>query len=587
MGDPSSIFGGASAASSAGGGDLSSLGDGTDPFGGSGGPDLSSLFSDAGLGSALLGDSSGLGGIFSTVDPSGTQAATESLTPPADIAGTPSGSDPSANIGGTQSAGPPQPNQPQPPAKTVPQDQSPLGQLAKFVKSTFGLGEQPTAGGPTGPTPKTPPTIEGLPPPGDASTLIPPFVRGKGFLGGIPGAIYNTMRATPAETGELPYGGYQGDPNQPARPVTPTPTQAPGPEDPTIQAGGPGAGAQQPPAAPAQPAPAETPAPAASDPPQADLPTKKGPQASGDTGAVPGPIVGQGGPTGDMGEIGGILRDVLGLALANPTILPMLAQAIMGGMGRRGGGIPPWAMMGMMPFMRGRGRGFGPFRGGFLRPGYYPHRQGGWGFHPGGYHPGWGAWAPGQRNNQMMRGGPAPGAFASGASVPPGTGPGSRSTRADQNLNPGNIMWGPWAQAHGAIRGMGNDQGHLVAVFPSAQAGWKAMSDLAGSKYRGGMRSINQLIATPHVGWTPGNYQAAANIARSMGIRPDADAHLDDPAMLALFMRALATQEGAPNLVASIRKGGTQTAGASPASNPPPPPAQRAPVQSDDFATLG
>jgi hypothetical protein len=114
-----------------------------------------------------------------------------------------------------------------------------------------------------------------------------------------------------------------------------------------------------------------------------------------------------------MGEI---LRDILGLALGSPTALPMLAQALMGGMGRRGhGGIPPWAMHGMMPFMRGRGRGFGGFRGGHLRPGYYPRRQGGWGFHPGGYHPGWGAWAPGQRGNQPMAfGGGGPMAFAGG-----------------------------------------------------------------------------------------------------------------------------------------------------------------------------
>ena len=115
-----------------------------------------------------------------------------------------------------------------------------------------------------------------------------------------------------------------------------------------------------------------------------------------------------------MGEI---LRDVLGLALGSPTLLPMLAQ-MMGGRGRGRGGLPPWAMHGMMPFMRGRGRGFGGFRGGFLRPGYYPRRQGGWGFHGGGYHPGWGAWAPGQGGNQPMAfaggGGSSGGGGASG-----------------------------------------------------------------------------------------------------------------------------------------------------------------------------
>jgi hypothetical protein len=391
-----------------------SLGDaisgGTGDLFGSGTPDMSSLFADAGLTSALLGDSSGLGGAFTTIDPSGTQAATQSITPQADVAGTPSGSDPSTNIGGTQSGGALQPNQPQtpptPPATQQAQNESPLAQIAKALRTSFGLGQPPTAGGPTGPTPQQgppqlePPTIEGMPAAGDPSSLLPPGMAGRGrnFLGGIPGGIYNTMRATPAETGELPYG-YGGSANQPARPYTPTP-QPSGPMDPTILAGGPGAGAAQPPADPVnQPARPVTPTP---DPPSADLPTKKGPQGPETPEAPPGPPQGDSGPTDAMGGIGSILRDVLGLTLANPTLLPMLAQMIGGRGGHGRGGIPPWAMHGMMPFMRGRGRGFGGFRGGMLRPGYYPRRQGGWGFHPGGYHPGWGSWAPGQRGNQPM-----------------------------------------------------------------------------------------------------------------------------------------------------------------------------------------
>ena len=576
---------------------------------GGGTPDLANLFADAGLSSALLGDSSGLGGALTTIDPSGTQAATQSITPQADVAGTPSGSDPSSNIGGTQSGGVPQANQPQPaptpPATQQNQNESPLAQIAKALRTSFGLGQPPTAGGPTGPTPRQgppqlePPTIEGMPTaPGDPSSLLPPGIgRGRNFLGGIPGGIYNTMRATPAETGELPYG-YGGSPNQPARPYTPTPqpAAAPGPMDPTIMAGGPGAGAAQPPPADVKPDPTATDPPAASAPPAADLPTKKDPQAPDTPEAPPGAPQGVPGPTDGMG---GILRDVLGLALASAPLLPILAQMI-GGRGRGRGGIPPWAFHGMMPFMRGTRRGFVGFRGGFLRPGYYPRRQGGWGFHPGGYHPGWGAWAPGVIGNQPMAfaggdeggGGGTPGAWAGAntqsGGVPQGTGPGSGSTRADQNLNPGNIMWGDWARAHGAIAGKGNDQGHQVAVFPNAEAGWNAMRSLALSKYNGGMRTPMQLIATPGSGWTPGSNgpAAAANIARTMGIRPNDDLNLNDPARMRRFMQALATQEGAPNLVRAFTGGGGGSQVAGGGAKPATPPAQP-PVQSDDYAATG
>jgi hypothetical protein len=417
----------------------------------SGGTDLSSLFADAGL----LGDSSGLGGVFSTIDPSGSQAASESITPPADAAGTPSGSDPSANIGGTQSGGAaqpglPQPQQPTPPAAQPTAPDSPLAKIAQSLRSTFGLGEQPTAGGPTGPTPKGVSPIEGLPPPGDPSTLIPPgLARGKSFLGGIPGGLYDALRATPAETGELPPGGFAGAPNQPARPVTPTPTPAAGPMDPTIAAGGPGAGAGQPPSPAPAPAPAApAPAPAAPDPAQAAPPTKKGPETPETPEAAPEPSQGVYGPTAGGGGIGALLRDVLGMTLASPVALPMLAQLI-GGMGRHRGGIPPWAYHGMMPFMRGRGRGFGGFRGGFLRPGYYPRRQGGWGFHPGGYHPGWGAWAPGMAGNQPMPsvGGPSAGGEPGGwrgANVQSGGAPDRPGAGADQAWSSSGLASNPF-----------------------------------------------------------------------------------------------------------------------------------------------
>jgi hypothetical protein len=399
-----------------------------DIFGGSsdisgGGGDLSNLFADAGLSSALLGDSSGLGGVFSTAtDPSGSAAASLSTNTPADTAGTPSGSDPSGNIGGTQSGGAAQPNapQPQPAPAAAKQPPSPLAQIAKMVGGAFGLGAKPTAGGPTAPTPQQP-----QPGGGDQR-------GGEGLLS----QLLPTM-PVPANTGELPPGGYAAPSGQGGI-GSDAAASASQTDDPAAKAaaeggvatpqpaipigGGPGNALEaptgapaQPPAAVAKPAPAPTPAPAAPAPAPADLPTKKGTGAPATPEAPPGAPEGQGAPTEGMGEI---LRDVLGLALGSPTLLPMLAQMMMGGRGRGRGGIPPWAMHGMTPFMRGRGRGFGGYRGGFLRPGYYPRRQGGWGFHPGGYHPGWGAWAPGQAGNQPMAfgggGGSSGGGGASG-----------------------------------------------------------------------------------------------------------------------------------------------------------------------------
>ncbi|HEY1880558.1 MAG TPA: hypothetical protein VGG68_11565 [Caulobacteraceae bacterium] len=431
----------------------------------SGGTDLSSLFADAGL----LGDSSGLGGVFSTIDPSGSQAASESITPPADAAGTPAGSDPSANIGGTQSGGAPQPGlpqtqQPTPPVSQPSAQDSPLAKIAKSLRSTFGLGEQPTAGGPTGPTPQSAQRAMAAMTPapdassGDDQSLPPDLVNPKlnpDYGGGTVGnvararpAIANLLPTmpTPAETGELPPGGFASPPG----------TTIAGPASEVLREGegGPAATPQTAPvsAPPVQPAPAATPAPpapapapAAPDPAQAAPPTKTAPVAPETPEAPPEPSQGVYGPTTGGGGIGPLLRDILGMTLASPVALPMLAQ-LLGGMGRHRGGIPPWAYHGMMPFMRGTRRGFVGFRGGFLRPGYYPRRQGGWGFHPGGYHPGWGAWAPGMIGNQPMpsaAAGGEPGGWR-GANVQSGGAPDRPGAGADQAWSSSGLASNPF-----------------------------------------------------------------------------------------------------------------------------------------------
>ena len=119
------------------------------------------------------------------------------------------------------------------------------------------------------------------------------------------------------------------------------------------------------------------------------------------------------------------------------------------------------------------------------------------------------------------------------------------NTRGVRNFNPGNIGYGAWAAAHGSVGAAGRDTGHGVAVFRSFADGYAAMASLAASKYSGGARSIDQLIAGAH-GWTPGNHAAAANVARYMGISPFADAHLGDSGMMEKFKKGLSVQELGP-----------------------------------------
>jgi hypothetical protein len=128
------------------------------------------------------------------------------------------------------------------------------------------------------------------------------------------------------------------------------------------------------------------------------------------------------------------------------------------------------------------------------------------------------------------------------------------TTRADKNLNPGNIADSPWTRRQPGYAGSaGTDTGHGVAVFATAQAGWAAMAALARDKYGGGKITADQLIAGEG-GWTPGNHEAAANVARSMGLGPHDDLRLNDPAMMRKFQIGMGTQEGAPRLVEQFNK---------------------------------
>lgn len=115
-----------------------------------------------------------------------------------------------------------------------------------------------------------------------------------------------------------------------------------------------------------------------------------------------------------------------------------------------------------------------------------------------------------------------------------------------RNNNPGNIKFTSRAAFPGVVGpSVNTDQGDPQAVFASPEAGMAAMFQLAARKYNGGKRSANQLIAG-NMGWTPGNFQAAANVARYAGLDPNADLNLNDPAAAGRFLRGLMTQEHGP-----------------------------------------
>ncbi|UWM76540.1 phage tail tip lysozyme [Rhizobium sp. WSM4643] len=164
---------------------------------------------------------------------------------------------------------------------------------------------------------------------------------------------------------------------------------------------------------------------------------------------------------------------------------------------------------------------------------------------------------PGYRDPQVTtedrRGQPAAPVAGGGAAVSANDGAELKTILADpprraelpagmRNNNPTNLKYA--GQHRPGIIGPSEntDQGDRQVVYATPEAGmehnfWQVMR-----KYRKGMLTPNQIIAGDG-GWTPGAFEAAANIARSMGIDPDDDLRLTDPVMAKKFLRALITQE--------------------------------------------
>ncbi|MGO7214809.1 phage tail tip lysozyme [Rhizobium ruizarguesonis] len=164
---------------------------------------------------------------------------------------------------------------------------------------------------------------------------------------------------------------------------------------------------------------------------------------------------------------------------------------------------------------------------------------------------------PGYRDPQVTtedrRGQPAAPAAGGGAATSANDGAELKTILSDparraelpagmRNNNPANLKY-VGQQRPGIIGPSENtDQGDRQVVYATPEAGmehnfWQVMR-----KYRKGMLTPNQIIAGDG-GWTPGAFEAAANIARSMGIDPDDDLRLTDPLMAKKFLRALITQE--------------------------------------------
>ena len=96
-----------------------------------------------------------------------------------------------------------------------------------------------------------------------------------------------------------------------------------------------------------------------------------------------------------------------------------------------------------------------------------------------------------------------------------------QGTRAARNHNPGNLEDGAFARAHGAIGTDGR-----FAVFPTDEAGFRAMRALLQCRYRG--MTVAQMLAkyAPPVENRTDVY--LAHVCQWTGLAPDTliDAHL-------------------------------------------------------------
>src|SRR3972149_2645869 len=115
--------------------------------------------------------------------------------------------------------------------------------------------------------------------------------------------------------------------------------------------------------------------------------------------------------------------------------------------------------------------------------------------------------------------------------------------------NPGNIKYNPKLGYSGMLGPSSHtDQGDAQMTFDTPQSGMTAAARLAATKYKRGPRSPLAPLAGQGGGGPGGRGRAGkgaapANIAKTMGIGPDDDLGLEDPARMTAFLKALTRQE--------------------------------------------
>lgn len=140
--------------------------------------------------------------------------------------------------------------------------------------------------------------------------------------------------------------------------------------------------------------------------------------------------------------------------------------------------------------------------------------------------------------------------------------PGTSGPRNLRNNNPGNIKYGAWAQAHGAI---GSDG--AFAVFPDARTGSAAQEALLRSYGDRGLNTVGSIIGR----WAPVSDKNdtsgyAAWAAQQLGVGVNDRLNMSDPRVIQNLARVIAKREGSESAYSSafnapLPPGGSQRSG--------------------------
>jgi hypothetical protein len=115
-----------------------------------------------------------------------------------------------------------------------------------------------------------------------------------------------------------------------------------------------------------------------------------------------------------------------------------------------------------------------------------------------------------------------------------GTSGGGKQTRGDRNNNPGNIEYGKFALAHGAVGTDGR-----FAIFPDKATGVAAMKALLKNNYQG--KNLTQ-IERDWVGYAEPSY--LESMMSATGLPAGGVPNLNDPAMLSQLVGGMSRGEG-------------------------------------------